>query len=106
MRKWILLFAIVFVFSVLCNVGQTQMERTLEDRVAILEERIAELESKFDAVVALEIERAEADYVRLNRSERKRRQMLDKKKEWLEREKQNRISRSYSGRRSYGGYCY
>ncbi len=106
MRRWILLFAIVFVFSVLCNVGQTQMERTLEDRVGMLEDRIAELEGKFDAVVALEIEKAEADYLRLNRSERKRRQMLEEKKEWIEREKRNRISQNYSRRRSYGRYCY
>ena len=47
MRKPILLFAIVFVFSVLSNIGQTQVERTLQQRVAALEARVAQLESRF-----------------------------------------------------------
>ncbi len=46
MRKLLLLFAIVFIFSVLSNIGQTQVERTLEQRVAALEEKVAQLESR------------------------------------------------------------
>ena len=88
MRRWILLFAIVFVFSVLCNVGQTQMKRTLEDRVAMLEDKVARMESKFDAVVAIQIQRAQDDYVRLNRSEVRRRRLLDKKKVRIDQYKQ------------------
>ena len=106
MRRWMLLFAIVFVFSVLCNVGQTQMKQTLEDRVAMLEDKVARMESKFDAVIALEVQRTEDDYVRLNRSEARRRRMLDEKKEYIEQEKQSRISQSYSRRQSFGGCCY
>ena len=106
MRRWMLLFAIVFVFSVLCNVGQTQMKQTLEDRVAMLEDKVARMESQFDAVIALEIQRTEDEYVRLNRSEARRRQMLDEKKEYIEQEKKSRISQSYSRRQSFGGCCY
>ncbi len=106
MRRWILLFAIVFVFSVLSNVGQTQVERRLADRVAELEGKVSQLECKFDSVVAIQIQRTEADYDRLNRSEARRRRMLDKKKEWIEQDKQSRISQSYSRRQSFGGGCY
>ncbi len=101
-----LLFAIVFVFSVLCNVGQTQMKQTLEDRVAMLEDKVVRMESQFDAVIALEVQRTEDDYVRLNRSEARRRRMLDDKKEYIEQEKKTRITQSYSRRRSFGGCCY
>lgn len=101
-----LLFAIVFVFSVLCNVGQTQMKQTLEDRVAMLEDKVADMESKFDEVVALEIQRTEDEYIRLNRSEARRRRMLDEKKEYIEQEKKTRISQSYSRRQSFSGNCY
>ena len=100
------MFAIVFVFSVLCNVGQTQMKQTLEDRVAMLEDKVARMESKFDAVVALEVRRTEDDYVRLSRSEARRRRMLDDKKEYIEQEKKTRITQSYSRRRSFSGNCY
>ncbi len=106
MRRWILLFAIVFVFSVLSNVGQTQMKRTLEDRVAELEDKVASMESKFDAVVEIQIQRAEDDYVRLNRSESRRRRLLDKKKDQIEQDRQEKSSYGQSRRRSYGSFCY
>ncbi len=116
MRKPILLFAIVFVFSVLSNLGQTQVERNLEQRVAALEEKVAQLESRFaekpppktapsewsyideygikqPAATADEIVLAKQQrYERLQTSEINRRRLLEWRKTRLEEERQRRIN--------------
>lgn len=120
MRKMLLLFAIVFVFSVLATIGKTQVERTLEQRVAALEEKIAQLESKFaekpptktktsewryideygikqPAVTAEEIILAKQQrYERLQTSEVNRRRLLEWRKTRLEEKRQRRIDQSYT----------
>ncbi len=122
MRKWILLFAILFVFSVLSNIGQTQVERTLEQRVAALEEKVAQLESRFaekpppkttpyewsyideygikqPAATAEEIVLAKQQrYERLQTSEINRRQLLEWRKTQLEEKRQRRINQGKTRR--------
>ena len=118
MRKPILLFAIVFVFSVLSDIGQTQVERTLEQRVAALEEKVAQLESRFaekpppktapsewwyideygikqPAATAEEIVLAKQQrYERLETSEINRRRLLEWRKTRLEEKRQRRINQA------------
>ncbi len=122
MRKPILLFAIVFVFSVLAAIGKTQVERTLEQRVAALEARVAQLESKFaekppprttpcewwyideygskqPAATAEEIVMAKQQrYERLQTSEINRRQLLEWRKTRLEEKRQRRIDQGNTRR--------
>lgn len=122
MRKWILLFAIVFIFSLLSNIGKTQVERTLEQRVAALEEKIAQLESRFAeepppkakvsewsyideygikhrAVTEEEILLAKQQrYERLRTSEINRRQLLEWRKTQLEEKRQRRINQGHPRR--------
>ncbi len=123
MRKPLLLFAIVFVFSVLSNLGQTQVERTLEQRVAALEEKVAQLESRFaekpppeitasewwyideygikqSAATAEEIVLAKQQrYERLQTSEINRRRLLEWRKTRLEEKRQRKINQA--GTRRY-----
>ncbi len=122
MRKLLLLFAIVFVFSVLSNIGQTQVERTLEQRVAALEEKIAQLESKFaekppakttvsewryideygikqPAATAEEIALAKQQrYERLQTSEINRKRLLEWRKTQLEEKRQRKIDQGKTRR--------
>jgi len=123
MRKPILLFAIVFVFSVLSNIGKTQVERTLEQRVAALEEKVAQLQSRFaekpppkttayewsyideygikqPAATADEIVLAKQQrYERLQTSEINRRRLLEWRKTRLEEKRQRKINQG--GTRRY-----
>jgi len=122
MRKLLLLFAIVFVFSVLANIGKTQVERTLEQRVAVLEARVAQLESRFaekppaktavsewsyideygikqPAVTADEIVLAKQQrYERLQTSEINRKRLLEWRKTRLEEKRQRRIDQGKTRR--------
>ncbi len=122
MRKPILLFAIVFVFSVLSNLGQTQVKRTLEQRVAALEEKVSQLESRFaeepppkamisewwyideygikqSAATAEEIVLAKQQrYERLETSEINRRRLLEWRKTRLEEKRQRRINQGNTRR--------
>ena len=124
MRKLLLLFAIVFIFSVLSNIGQTQVERTLEQRVAALEEKVAQLESRLaekpppktapsewsyideygikqPAATAEEIALAKQQrYERLQTSEINRRRLLEWRKTRLEEERQRRINQGNTRRYS------
>lgn len=124
MRKLLLLFAVVFVFSVLSNIGQTQVERTLEQRVGAMEEKVAQLESRLaetpppkaapsewsyideygikqPAVTAEEIVLAKQQrYERLQTSEINRRQLLEWRKTRLEEERQRRINQGDTRRYS------
>ncbi len=122
MRKPILLFAIVFVFSVLSNIGKTQVERTLQQRVAALEARVAQLESRFTekppaktalsewsyideygikqpAVTADEIVLAKQQrYERLETSKINRRRLLEWRRARLEEKRQRRINQGHTRR--------
>jgi len=123
MRKWMLLFAIVFVFSVLSDTGQTQIKKTLEQRVAALEEKVARLESRFaaqqqprtgvddlyyvdeygikhPAVSEQEIVLAKQQrYERLQTSEINRRRLVEWRKNRIEEKRQEKINKAYT--RSY-----
>ena len=128
MRKLMLLFATVFVFSVLANIGQTQVERTLGQRVAALEARVAQLESRFaekpppgttlsewtyvdeygikqPAVTAEEIVLAKQQrYERLQTSEINRRRLLEWRKTRLEEKRQRKIDQGNT--RRYPTTCW
>ena len=124
MTKPLLLCAIIFIFCVLSNIGQTQVERTLEQRVAALEENVAQLESRLSekpppkmgtsewsyideygikqpAATAEEIALAKQQrYERLQTSETNRRRLLEWRKTRLEEERQRRINQGDTRRYS------